>query len=144
VEETFQTSPDSIPYKHSIIDTIVIPTSDFVDGLSIAYFPRRFIHSEKTVTVPTILYGKLGQTSFHFMGDHTTESIDALDDPVRVVSVEGNTTVEGIYGMTGEFKGWFSDDSAAVPIKGKLKVLIGNVTVELIQWHRSGWNPPTQ
>jgi hypothetical protein len=44
--------------------------------------------------------------------------------------------------MTGDFVGWFSDDAAAVPIKGKLKVLLGNVTVELIRWNRKGWNPP--
>jgi hypothetical protein len=46
--------------------------------------------------------------------------------------------------MTGEFTGWFSDDEAAVPIKGKLNVLLGSVTVELIQWKRDSWSPPLE
>jgi hypothetical protein len=67
-----------------------------------------------------------------------------VDSPVRVIEVEGTTTVEGIYGMTGGFRGWFSDDSAAVPIKGRLKVLLGEVEIELTTWNRKGWNPPTE
>jgi hypothetical protein len=59
-----------------------------------------------------------------------------------VVEVHGNTSAVGVFGMTGEFTGWFSDDEAAVPIKGELKVLLGTVTVELIGWKRSGWSPP--
>ncbi len=142
IEEIVTKSPAEEPYQRMIRDTVRLSSPSFVDGLSIAFFPRRFIRSTTTLTVPTILYGKLGETTFNFTGNHTTESIDALEDPVRVVELTGNTTVVGVYGMTGDFKGWFSDDDAAVPIKGKLKVLIGNVTVELIKWNRKGWNPP--
>ncbi len=142
VEEIYLKDPAAQPDSRTAKDTLALPSSEFVDGLCIGYFPRRFIQADTTVEVPTILYGKLGQTSFRFTGDHSTESIDALDAPVRVVKVEGNTSVEGIFGMTGDFKGWFSDDEAGVPIKGKLTVLLGNVTIELIQWNRKGWNPP--
>jgi hypothetical protein len=142
IQEVLLKDPSAQPYKRTAKDTLSLPAPEFVDGLSIAYFPRRFVHTSSSVTVPTILYGKLGRTTFEFTGEHTTESIDAVDHPVRVVPLEGNTSVEGIFGMTGDFKGWFSDDEAAVPIKGKLKVLLGNVTVELIKWDRKGWNPP--
>ncbi len=142
IEEVLANDPAGEPYQRTPRDTIHLSNPSFVDGLSIAFFPRRFMQGISTLTIPTILYGKLGETTFNFTGNHTTESIDALDNPVRVVELTGNTTVVGIYGMTGDFKGWFSDDDAAVPIKGKLKVLIGNVTVELIQWNRKGWTPP--
>ena len=92
--------------------------------------------------MPTVLYGKVGTTTYRFTDDKTTESIDALENPVKVVEFEGTTTAVGIFGMTGDFTAWFSDDNAAVPIKGKLKVLLGNVTVELVKWNRKGWNPP--
>lgn len=142
VEETHQKDPATPPFSRMVKDTLRLPTTTFVDGLSIAYYPRLYIHSEKSVEVPTVLYGKVGTTTFHFTNNRTTEEIDALEEPVKVVEVEGTTTAVGIYGMTGDFTGWFSDDEAAVPIKGKLKVLIGNVTLELVKWNRKGWNPP--
>lgn len=142
VEDVTWKSPHDQPVMRAMKDTLRLPSSSFLDGLSIAYFPRRFIHADSTVTMPTVLYGKLGETTFFFRDKHTTESIDAVDNPVRVIEFDGYTTAVGIYGMTGEFTGWFSDDEAAVPIRGKLKVLVGNVTVELVSWHRAGWNPP--
>ena len=142
VENIQVKSPGETPYSRKVKDTLALPSSRFVDGLSIAYFPRRFVHTTQSITVPTVLYGKLGETTFEFNENHKTVSIDALEDPVKVVEFTGRTSAVGIYGMTGEFTGWFSDDSAAVPIKGKLKVLIGSVTVELTKWNRAGWQPP--
>lgn len=123
-------------------DTMDLPGSDFVDGLSIAMFPRRFIHTNSRVEVPTILYGKMGTTTFDFTENGVEEDMDAVDHPVRMHEVNGATSVVGIFGMTGAFTGWFSDDSAAVPLRGKLKVLIGNVELQLIRWKKAAWNPP--
>ncbi|MBP1647756.1 MAG: hypothetical protein H6Q30_1201 [Bacteroidetes bacterium] len=142
IEETHQKDLESPPFSRQIKDTLGLPSVNFVDGLAIAFLPRLYIHSAQSMDVPTVLYGKIGTTTYDFTGYKTTEDIEALDDPVRVVEVNGTTTAVGIYGMTGDFTGWFSDDDAAVPIKGKLKVLIGSVTVELIKWNRKGWNPP--
>jgi hypothetical protein len=142
VAETMRAAPDSAPSQRSPLDTIALADTSFVDGLAIAYYPRRFVQTGQTVEVPTLLYGKLGMTTFHFPAKPTSISIDAVDDPVRVREVEGSTSVVGIFGMTGAFTGWFSDDAAAVPIKGTLKVLLGTVDIELVSWKRSGWSPP--
>ena len=142
VEETFQKDTLLPAYSRKVRDTLQLTATRFVDGLSIGFFPRSLIHTSKTLDVPTVLYGKQGITTFRFANKKTTQNIDVEDDPVRVIELEGTTNVEGIFGMTGDFTGWFSDDDAAVPIKGKLKVLIGSVTVELIGWRRAGWNPP--
>jgi len=142
IEETHQKDLESLPYSTQVKDTLPLPSEQFVDGLAIAFFPRLHVHTVKTLDMPTVLYGKIGTTTYEFSDKRTTESIDALEDPVKVVEVQGSTTAVGIYGMTGEFTGWFSDDDAAVPIKGKLKVLIGSVTIELVKWNRKGWSPP--
>lgn len=142
VDETYQNDPSSAPYRRERKDTIHLATSRFLDGLSIAFYPRMFIHTVQTVAVPTILYGQVGTTMFHFRNDTTTVDLDAVEYPVRAIEIAGTTTVEGVFGMTGDFRGWFSNDSAAVPLKGKLKVLLGNVNVELVQWKRNGWTPP--
>jgi hypothetical protein len=142
VEEVAMKDSLSLPFRRTMKDTIALPSTALVDGLSIAYYPRRFVHGSTAVQIPTILYGKLGATSFYFPGERTTVDLDAVDYPVRAVEIEGATTVEGVFGMTGDFKGWFSDDEAAVPLKGRLKVLLGWVNVELKEWHRKGWAPP--
>jgi hypothetical protein len=142
VEATYHTDPTVPPYKKELKHTIDLPSGSFLDGLSIAYLPRTLIHMRRSVKVATVLNGKVGYTTFHFTGKRTTERIDALDGPVPVIEVKGSTTAEGIYGMTGDFTGWFADDATGVPIKGKLKVLLGSVSVELIQWKRGSWNPP--
>jgi hypothetical protein len=142
VEKLFYKDPASQPYKREPRDTIQLKSISFVDGLAIGHFPRLFIHSVQTVNVQTILKGNSDITTFFFTNKKTTVDIGALDYPIRVVEVEGSTNAVGVYGMTGDFTGWFSDDAAAVPIKGKLKVLLGNVTAELIQWNRKGWKPP--
>jgi hypothetical protein len=142
VEETYQKDLRTDPHSRVQKDTIRLADGRFVDGLSIAYLPRRLVHSKQTIQVPTIVYGKLGTTTFNFLGNHVAEDLAALDRPVKAIELTGTTSVEGIFGMTGDFRGWFSDDSVAVPLKGKIKVLLGNVNIELIQWNRRGWNPP--
>lgn len=142
VENVASREAVATPERTALHDTVDTGTPRFVDGLSIGYMPRLFLRTRQHVHVPTLLGTQLGTTTFHFDGKRTAVEIEAVDHPVRVVEVRGSTTAEGIYGMTGDFIGWFSDDAAAVPIKGKLKVLIGSVTVELVQWKAGTWNPP--
>ena len=143
IEKTWQKDPNSAPYKRTSIDTLMLEDTTFQDGLSIAYFARSQIGTEQAIRVPTVLYGNLGTTTFWFTNKKSTETIDVLDRPVRVIEVEGTLDVKGIFGLTGDFKGWFSDDSAAVPIKAEVNVILGVVDLELIEWDRNGWNPPT-
>lgn len=144
VDRLTYVDPDKPPVARTPADTLRMGGMEFVDGLAIGYFPRQLIHTAQQAEVPTVLNGKLGRTTFAFDGERTLLEIDALQQPVRVVEVHGTTDAVGVFGMTGDFVGWFSDDEAAVPIKGKLKVLLGNVTVELVSWKRMGWAPPVQ
>jgi hypothetical protein len=142
VEETYQKDLRTAPHSRVLKDSIQLADKRFADGLSIAYLSRRLAHTKQTFQVHTILYGKIGVTTFNLPGNHVSEALSVLDRPVKAVEITGTTSVEGIFGMTGDFRGWFSDDSVAVPLKGKIKVLLGNVNIELIQWDRNGWNPP--
>jgi len=142
VEYTKHRTADAPPHAVTKRDTLVLPHMRFMDGLSIAYLPRALVHTKKSVQIPTVLHGKLGTTAFYLPGESTTVDVDAVDYPVKAIEVAGTTTVVGIYGMSGDFKGWFSDDAAAVPLKGKLNVLIGSVTLELTHWNRKNWTPP--
>jgi hypothetical protein len=70
------------------------------------------------------------------------EEVDAIKYPVDVVHFEGEAGFVGIFGLTGGFEGWFSNDAAQVPILARMKVILGSVKIELIKWKRAGWTPP--
>jgi hypothetical protein len=114
----------------------------FQDGLSLFFFARSRVRYKHTVTVPTIIQEQKVSTFLNFMNERATEEIDAVDYPIDVVHFDGRADFVGIFGMTGDFEGWFSNDEARVPILAKMKVLIGNVRIELMKWKRAGWNPP--
>ena len=114
----------------------------YQDGLSLFYFARGFIGSEEDMTIPTFINKDVVTTDFVFNGNRESKRSKVTDYPVDVIELRGNANFSGIFGMTGAFRGWFSNDTAAIPIEAKLRVLIGNVTIELIEWDRPGWTPP--
>jgi len=58
------------------------------------------------------------------------------------LNFDGNAEFTGIFGLNGPFEGWFSNDPAQIPIKAKMKVILGSINIELKKWQRTGWNPP--
>ena len=111
------------------------------DGLSLLFFPRKYLMINRTIKVPTFIDDKSNTTIKFFAGETKTE-IDAVDYPVSTKQISGVADFTGIYGVTGKFKGWFSNDDARVPIRAEMKLMIGNAVIELKEWKRKGWNPP--
>ncbi|MEO8168189.1 MAG: DUF3108 domain-containing protein, partial [bacterium] len=132
----------SAPLAPLTYDTLKLSYSRFQDGTSILYFARAHAYDLKPTSVATLVRGKAGITNFYFPGERTTETIDAVSHPIKVIQIEGKADFEGIFGLTGDFVGWFSDDAAAIPIKAKMKVILGSITLELKEWKRPGWSPP--
>ncbi len=143
IEDSWQKTKDSPPYKPSEFDTLSV-NGKLQDGLSILFFARMNLHSSKTIRVSTIVYKKLGKTTLEFTGETKTIDIDGYDHPIAVRGLRGTAEFEGLFGFSGDFEGWFTDDQAAVPVKAKLGVIIGSIELELKKWKRTGWTPPTQ
>jgi hypothetical protein len=122
-------------------DTLQVDTP-YQDGLSLFFYARANLFSGLKVNIPTLIKEQKVSTYIDFKNERTSVDLDAVDYPVDVVRFEGNMDFVGIYGLTGGFEGWFSNDDARVPIQAKMKVIIGSVTVELMKWTRPGWNPP--
>ncbi|HEX9005882.1 MAG TPA: DUF3108 domain-containing protein [Bacteroidota bacterium] len=122
-------------------DTVMLDRV-FQDGLSLFFYARDQLFSGKNVVVPTMINEQMVTTRINFEGKRDAVEIDAVDYPVDVVGFDGTADFTGIYGMTGGFEGWFSNDDARIPIMAKMKVLVGSVTIELMRWKREGWTPP--
>jgi len=125
----------------NIDDTLKVE-SFYQDGLSLFFYARSQARNKLKITVPTVVNEKKGTTAFDFLGEQTDVEIDAVDYPVDVVHFRGRAGFVGIYGLSGDFEGWFSNDDARVPILAKMEVLIGSVRIELMKWSRAGWRPP--
>ena len=120
-------------------DTI---SSAYQDGLSLYYYARGNVHSKRTENVPTFVSEKKVNTYINFMNKKTTSEIDAVKYPIDTIEFDGRADFIGVFGLTGGFTGWFSNDEAAVPIVANMKVILGSIRVELIRWNRPGWIPP--
>jgi hypothetical protein len=116
--------------------------SPYQDGLSLYFYARHHLFDGKPRSVPTLVQEKKVTTVINFGPVRTSVEIDAVEYPVDVAEFDGTMEFTGIFGLTGDFEGWFSNDDARIPIKAKMKVILGSVTVELMEWKRPGWTPP--
>jgi len=114
----------------------------FQDGLSIFYFARMNTGVKKNVKVPCFVTEKFESMTINFYNTIENVSIDAVDYEIPCTKLDGSTTFRGVYGLTGEFEGWFTNDKYAVPTIAKMHVYIGSVSVELKKWKKQGWKPP--
>jgi len=113
------------------------------DGCSLFFTARHLLKSGKTLRIPTIIKEDTVYTTIAYK-DAKSElvEIDAVDYEIKTIHFQGDANWTGVYGITGKFDGWFSDDEARVPIRAKMKLYVGNADIELVRWKRSGWTPP--
>lgn len=123
-------------------DSTTVAEKMYHDGLSIFYYARMNTGQKKSVNVPCFVKEEKVFTKINFYPEVKPVSIDAVDYDISCVRLDGETDFVSVYGLTGFFEGWFTNDEAAVPIKARMRVIIGNVTLELKSWKREGWNPP--
>lgn len=123
-------------------DSTTSADKKYQDGLSIFYYARMNTGQQKSENVPCFVTEDKVFTKLNFYKNVEGVSIDAVDYDIACVKLDGETDFISVFGLTGYFEGWFTDDEAAIPVVAKMKVIIGNITLELKSWKRDGWNPP--
>jgi hypothetical protein len=129
-------------YKMEKRKTIPISSNRCQDGLSLFFYAREYVRQNKSDQVPTYMDTLGLTTEINFKNAFEKKEIDAASYPLSVVYFDGKADFTGIFGLTGGFEGWFSNDDARIPITAKLKVFLGSVRVELTKWKRNAWTPP--
>jgi hypothetical protein len=128
--------------EKKIIDSSAVYDRLYQDGLSLFYFARMRTGKKATVNAPCFINEKYEKTYINFYDKVEDKSIDAVDYDIACVRLDGETEFRGIFGLTGYFEGWFSNDDQAVPIIAKMQVIIGSITLELKEWKKKDWSPP--
>lgn len=120
----------------------------FQDGLSLFYNARLQSLNEKSkdnsgrFNVPVYINEKESSVRYSFNNKPEEVEIDLLNYDAKCVKVAGVADFVGVFGLTGEFAGWFSDDDYRVPLKAKFNVTIGSITMELSGFKKRGWKAP--
>lgn len=125
------------------IDKKLYSSVVYQDGLSIFYLARLGSFSNSSRYVPVLMHSDSSGMRINFTTARKKISISEWDDAVSSVYIDGFAYFTAVFGLTGEFEGWFSNDEARVPLKARLKVNIGNISLELKSWKRNNWNPPS-
>jgi hypothetical protein len=124
------------------VDKKVYTSTVFQDGLSIFYYARFNTGKNLSKDVPVIMHVDTASMKINFTDKKTDVSISESDYDIASTFVDGFSYFKAVFGLTGDFSGWFSYDEAKVPLKARLQVEIGNITLELKEWKRKGWSPP--
>lgn len=112
------------------------------DGSSLLFAARQLVYAKKSYRIPTLIMDDTVSTIINFQGTIESQKVSAVDYPIRTIYFNGDANWTGVYGLTGRFEGWFSDDEARIPIRAKMKVYVGSVNLELVSWKRGSWQPP--
>ena len=124
------------------LDSAAIIHQSVQDGLSILYFVRSRFGKDQTIQIPCFVNEGEETATINFYSEPEPVSIEAIEYEIDCLYLDGYTDFVSVYGMTGNFEGWFSNDDFYVPIRAKLNVIIGSVNLELIKWNSELWNPP--
>ncbi len=111
------------------------------DGMSLFFLARKYSGKSKSYQIPTYVEDTT-LTNINFTNKIESVSIDAVPYSVKVNYLYGKIGFKGVYGLSGNYEGWFSADEAAIPIKAKMNVIVGSVVLELVSWKRNNWQPP--
>ena len=121
---------------------------NFQDGLSLMYNARLQSMQNKTknsnnrFNVPVYINEKESSVRYSYNFTPEEVEVDMLNYGAKCIKVAGIADFVGVFGLTGEFAGWFSDDDYRVPLKAKFNVTIGSITLELESFKKKGWKAP--
>jgi hypothetical protein len=126
-------------------DTITY-SKPYLIGSSLIHYTRLIADSGLVKNVPTMLGGDIYKTILNFCGPVEYIEIDEFDEPIITFKYEGSAEWDGkaTAGLSGDFTGWLSDDDGSVVIRAEMKILLGSVVIELEEWYKPGWIPPTK
>lgn len=128
-------------HKKKIDSSQISSHQKWNDGLSIFFLARKFAGKNRTVRIPVFVEDTT-YAIINFTDKKENIEIDAVNYPIKTTFLWGNLEFSGVYGLSGKYQGWFSDDDARIPIKAKMNVIVGSVTIELKSWKRKNWSPP--
>ncbi|OYV87010.1 MAG: hypothetical protein B7Z63_03095, partial [Ignavibacteriae bacterium 37-53-5] len=130
-----------------LTEEVKIPLDkQYTDGLSFFYYLREASRKAGGVrtklSVPIVIDTVRSKVDMTINEEKDGCDVTAFDYPLEAYKMSGHMNFTGFFGVTGNFSGWMSADTAYVPLKANVSVIIGSVVVKLKDAKRAGWIPP--
>ncbi len=97
------------------------------DGTSLLYFARGLVSNKTSGITTAIINEKYKTTEITYLKEK--EEVDIPLGEKMGDKIYAKANFECIAGMNGDAWGWFSGDPDYVPLMGKIKILLGSITV---------------
>ncbi len=118
----------------------------YTDGVSFFYYLREYSKDagdkKTSVSIPIVIDTIRSSVDLTLNEAREECEVTAFDFPLESNKMSGHLNFKGFFGVTGDFVGWMSADSAEIPLRGDVSVIIGSVVVRLKDIKREGWLPP--
>lgn len=130
-----------------LIKQALVPLDrEYTDGVSFFYYIRRVSRIADGVrtnlSVPIVVDTVRSNVEMTINEKKEDCKVTAFKYPLEAYKMSGHIDFTGFFGVTGDFTGWMCADSAEVPLKANVSVIIGSVVVSLKDAKRTGWIPP--
>ncbi len=113
----------------------------FQDGLSLFYQSRLNSFEPESRLVPVFMNESETSVNYFFSTKPEEINVEKFDKDVFCLKCSGTANFVGVFGLTGEFAGWFSKDHARIPVSAQMNVIVGNINLELESFVRKDWQP---
>lgn len=124
-----------------LVDTTYKIKGKIQDGLSLYYFARANSGTNASKTLDCFIIEKFGTANIIFTQKKAYIELENSNKKVKCNYLYGKANFIGIFGLTGDFSGYFSDDEYGLPIEASLKVILGSVQVKLKKYDEKFWSP---
>jgi tetratricopeptide (TPR) repeat protein len=97
------------------------------DGMSLLYYARGLVSNQANDTMTVIIDEEYKWTTIEYLNER--EEIEIKDEDINAIKIFAQAKFSGIAGMNGDAWGWFSPDRRSEPLEGKIKIILGYITV---------------
>jgi tetratricopeptide (TPR) repeat protein len=99
------------------------------DGTSLLFFARGLVSNKISGTTAVVIDEQYKYAHINFLNE--TEKMDIQGEEIDALKIYARADFNGVAGMNGDAWGWFSPDKNMVPVIGKIKIIVGSITVKL-------------
>ena len=103
--------------------------NNLLDGTSILQHARKLVRNKIGGRVATLIDYDFVWTDVEF--SYKVVPLEAAGKVWDSYRVGGKAGYTGVAGLSGDFEGWFSADSEAIPLKARFKIFIGSIYLTL-------------
>ena len=100
-----------------------------IDGTSILFYARQVVSENRSEIVLTTIDETFVLTDMIF--DNVREPVEVRGKTENVYRLSGELHYKGIVGFTGNFWGWFRDNSTYLPVSSDFEIWIGRIKVSM-------------